>query len=83
MVRFFQEQKKQKNPFLAAYFRLERELRLVLVALRAKEQKRDLEEELKYEDPFDLFVQFILAQKDMETFQPPKEYEEVKVIFEK
>lgn len=67
--------------FLKKYFTLEREIRLVLTALRAKKAGRDLIKELQFEDPFDPFVAAILAQKDAPDYTPPKEYEDLKVIF--
>lgn len=69
--------------FLFRYFTLEREIRLVLTTLRAKEMKRDLLKELQFEDPTDSFVLEILAQKDSAEYTPPFEYEGLKEIFQK
>lgn len=67
--------------FLGRYFKFERELRLVLLALRAKKYGRDLLKELQFEDMQDPFVTGILAQKDSNDYFPPEEYEEVKSLF--
>jgi hypothetical protein len=54
---------------------------LVLTALRAKEAGRDIVRELQFEDPYDPFIANILAQKDSSDFIPPKEYEDLKILF--
>jgi hypothetical protein len=70
-----------KGSFLGKYFALEREIRLVLTALRAKLVGRDVAKELQFEDPHDPFVAQILAQKDAPDYTPPREYEELKTFF--
>ncbi len=67
--------------FLSKYFKFERELRLVLTALRAKKGMRNLVKELQFEDPLDPFVAQILAQKDAPDYTPPTDFEDVKVLF--
>lgn len=67
--------------FLLKYFQFERELRLVLTGLRAKQSGRDLVRELQFEDATDPFVAEILAQKDAADFTPPRDFEELKTIF--
>lgn len=67
--------------FNLKYYRFEREMRLVLTALRAKRQGRDLIRELQFEDPTEPFVAEIIAQKDMNEYVPPQEYEELKTLF--
>lgn len=71
----------KKEGFLAKYFTFEREVALVLTALRAKKTGRDVVRELQFEDPCDPFVADILAQKDAQDYTPPTEYEDLKVIF--
>ena len=83
LSQFFDEKIQKEKGFLSKYFRLEKEIRLILTALRAKEIKRDISYELQYEDATDFFVAYILAQKDMDTFEPPKEYEELKILYKK
>jgi hypothetical protein len=61
--------------FLGAYFRLEREIALLLGAARCIGLKRDLVRELRYEDPTDPFVAYLLAQKDGGSLLMPLEYE--------
>ena len=67
--------------FLLKYYRFEREIRLVLTALRSKKTGRDLTRELQFEDPYDSFVADILSQKDAAEYTPPKEYEDLKTVF--
>lgn len=67
--------------FLGWYFSFERDVRLVLTALRAKRIGRDLARELQFEDPKDAKVAQILAQKDAGDYVPPSEYEDLKVLF--
>ncbi len=68
--------------FIHKYFSLEREVRLIVTALRANLFKKDIVKEMQFEDPKDPFIAHILAQKDMQTYDPPKEYERLKGIFE-
>jgi hypothetical protein len=77
---FFAEGMKEKG-FLGEYFREEREIRLVMSALRAKLTKRNILPELQFEDPTDPIVMHILAQKDMDEYDPPREYEGLKNLF--
>ena len=67
--------------FLGNYYSFEREMRLVLTALRAKKMGRDLIREFQFEDITDSFVADIIAQKDFPDYTPPMEYEEVKTLF--
>ncbi len=67
--------------FLAKYYAFEREVRLVLTALRAKKAGRDILRELQFEDPQDPVIAQILAQKDAPDYTPPMEYEDLKAIF--
>ena len=67
--------------FLGAYYQFEREMRLVLTALRAKKLGRDLARELQFEDVHDSFVMQILVQKDSAEYFPPQEYEDLKSLF--
>jgi len=74
---FFHEETNKETGFLRSYFSFERELRLVLLAIRAKVLGRDLLQELQFEDLTDPLVLQILSQKDAETYDPPSEYKEV------
>lgn len=67
--------------FNLKYYQFERELRLVLTALRAKRAGRDIIRELQFEDPTDPFVAQIIAQKEAADYTPPREYEELKNLF--
>lgn len=80
-VHFFTYAAEEYTGFLKDYFEQEREIRLVLSALRAKKAKRDIMMELQFEDPKDPLVAHIFAQKDMDDYEPPREYEALKTIF--
>ncbi|MBN1915015.1 MAG: DUF2764 family protein [Parachlamydiales bacterium] len=69
--------------FISSYFSFERELRLILLTLRAKKMGRDIVKELQFEDMLDTFIMYILMQKESPTFEPPQEYIEAKEIFER
>lgn len=77
----FRDEQPLLKGFLLKYYQFERELRLVLTALRAKKTGRDIVRELQFEDPYDPFVSDILAQKDAGDYSPPKEYEDLKTLF--
>jgi hypothetical protein len=79
---FFQNELPQAEGFLEQYLRFERDWRLVMVGFRAKVLQRDLAEELQYEDPEDILVAHILAQKDAPTYEPPVWFSNLKEIFE-
>ena len=78
LARFFNEETPNQKGFLQKYLTFEREWRLVLLAIRAKQLRRDVTRELQFEDPTDPFVAQILAQKDSEVYEPPMEYAEIK-----
>lgn len=80
-VSMFSDLQLKLKGFLLKIFRLEREMRLVLTALRAKQVGRDLVRELQFEDFSDPLVMEILAQKDASIFTPPQEYEDLKTLF--
>lgn len=83
LATFFREEIRRATGFFKQYFILERELRLVLAAFRAKKLNRDILPDLQYEDPEDPFVAQILAQKDAPDYEPPEKYEELKSVFDK
>jgi Protein of unknown function (DUF2764) len=60
----------------------ERKFRLVQTAFRAKYLKRDLLEELQFENPEEGFIQQLLVQKDSEKFDPPVGFEQLRPIFD-
>ncbi len=71
------------DPFLKAYLKFEREVRLILTAFRAQKLQADLILELQYENPEEEFIAQLLAQKDAPEYEPPEEYRELKIIFSK
>lgn len=81
-ARFFQKAIETKDTFLREYFTFERELRLVVTALRARELGRDLSKEFLYEDPEDELIQDLLAQKEGLSLELPEKLQELNAIFE-
>jgi hypothetical protein len=80
LARFFNEEIPRQEGFLRRYLQFERECRLVLLGLRAKQLRRDVVRELQFEDPTDPIVAHILAQKDSEVYEPPSEYAQLKEL---
>jgi hypothetical protein len=83
LATFFRSSIQNESGFFKYYLTLERELRLVLVAFRAKKLGKDIYTELQYEDPEEDFIAQILAQKDAQVYEPPEKYEELKPILDK
>lgn len=78
---FFTEEVSRTTGFLHAYLEFEREWKLVMLAIRAKELGRDVTRELQFEDFSDPIVAQILAQKDSEGYDPPNDYLSLKETF--
>lgn len=77
----YREELPKLKGFLLKYYQLEREIRLILTALRAKQMGRDLAKELQFEDPTDPLVAELLAQKDAADIIPPHGFEDLKNLF--
>ena len=82
LAKYFADQITNQKGFLKKYFLFEKESRLILTALRAKKYHFDIAKQLQFEDFYDFFVAYILAQKDAEEFIPPDEYQTLKGIFQ-
>lgn len=80
LSQFFREEIPRQKGFLKRYLSFERGWRLVMLALRAKELKRDVTRELQFEDFSDTLVAQILAQKDAAHYEPPPEWQELKEL---
>ncbi len=80
-VSLYRDEQPNLKGFLLKYYEFERELRLVLTALRAKKSGRDLIRELQFEDVTDPLVADMLAQKEAAEYVPPAEYEDLKTLF--
>lgn len=78
LAHFFADAIATSKGFLKKYFTFEREYRLVMTALRAKQLGRDLVREMQFEDLTDPFVMQILVQRDSAQYEPPVEYSELK-----
>ncbi|MGR3973972.1 MAG: DUF2764 family protein [Candidatus Rhabdochlamydia sp.] len=71
LARYLQEEAQEQTGFLQNYLSFERQWRLILLAIKAKELGKDLEKELQFEDLKDPFILDILAQKDLPVYDPP------------
>jgi hypothetical protein len=78
LIRYFTEESKGQKGFLKSYLLFERQWRLVAAALRAKKMKWEMTRELQFEDFTDPIVADILAQRDMEQYDPPLEFQDLK-----
>ena len=78
LCRYYAEEIPKQTGFLKDLLIFQREIRLVLAALRAKRLKKDIVDELQFEDFTDPIVAQILAQKDMDDYEPPMEYQDLK-----
>lgn len=78
LARYFNEEIPKQKGFLRKMLEFERESRLIITALRAKQLGRDIVKELQFEDPLDPIVAHILAQKDADRYDPPIEYQDLK-----
>jgi len=81
IVSYFSDELQGAKGFVYHYLKFERDLRLVLLALRVKKLKLDLLPQLQFENPDDPLVADILAQKDSPDYEPPEEYQMVKELF--
>lgn len=79
---YFQENIRKSKGFLHRWLSFEREWRLLVVALRAGAMRRDLRQELQYEDPLEDFAALLLAQVDSPSLDLPERYEPIKEIYE-
>ncbi len=79
---YFREEAALSKGFLKEHLIFERKFRLVQTAFRAKYLKRDLLEELQFENPEESFIQQLLVQKDAEKFEPPVGFEQLRPIFD-
>lgn len=82
LVNFFQSTSQLKDKFLYSYMKFERELRLILTALRAKRLGRDLSIEFQYEDPQEELIARLLVFKDSEVDELPESYRDLKSRFD-
>ena len=78
LAHYFAEETQRQKGFLQELLQFQRQLYLVLTALRAKRLKRDILQELQFEDFSDPIVAQILAQKEMDDYEPPLEFQELK-----
>jgi hypothetical protein len=79
---YFAVESKNKNPFIQRYLRFQWYSRLVFVAIRAQALGRNIEEELKYEDPEDPFVQELLQASQEKHFEAPAPFTGLMGLYE-
>jgi len=77
LSRYYAEEIESETGFLKDLLILQREMRLVLAAIRAKKLKRDITQELQFEEFSEPMVAHILAQRDMDTYEPPLDYQDL------
>lgn len=77
LSRYYTEEIKKETGFLKDLLVLQRGMRLVLAAYRAKKLNRDIMDEFQFEEFTDPMVAHILAQRDMDTYEPPLEYQDL------
>lgn len=82
LAAYFKTEIEHADGFLLDYLTFQRELRLVLTALRSKRLGRDVMVELQYEDVDDDLVRQIIAQKDAKDYEPPERFSELKPLFD-
>jgi hypothetical protein len=78
LSRYYAEEIRRQKGFLKQLLIFQRDVRLVLAAIRAKKLRRDVLKEFQFEDFTDPLVAHILAQRDMNTYDPPLEYQDLK-----
>ncbi len=78
LSRYYAEEIPKQSGFLNELLSFQRDVRLVTTALRAKKSGRDITSELQFEEFTDPLVAQILAQKDMDDYEPPIEYLDLK-----
>lgn len=78
---YFDEEIQNQSGTLKKILKLKRNMRLVLAALRAKKMNRDVASNFKLENPDEPLVLDILDQKDAKQYEPPEEYQDLKVLF--
>ena len=78
LAAYYREETKDLNGFLSRYLEFERAWRLVMLGIKSIELRRNLSEELQFENVEDPFVMDLLAQKDAPSYDPPPEYVDLK-----
>lgn len=81
-VYYYKEAVNENSGFIKEIFSTDRSIRLILTALRAKTLGRDVIAELQFEDPQDSLVADIIAQKDSKSYEPPENYQDLKVLYD-
>jgi hypothetical protein len=82
LTAYLEQLRMKGRGFLRWLGEFERQLRLVLVALRARSQGVDLHEAFRFEDPRDPFVAYLVAQRGSEQISAPLGFEEVQRLWE-
>ena len=75
LIKYFETESQKQSGFLSHYAAFERNLRLALLAYRAKRMGRDLAKELQFQDPEDPFIVQLLSLQEAPTYMPPYDFE--------
>lgn len=78
LSRYYEEEIAQSTGFLKSLLKMERDLRLILTAVRAKKLNRPIAQELQFENPHDELMEVIMAGYDL-----PEGYSEFIELYEK
>lgn len=81
LTAYFNKEIRAASGSFKVFLQMERDLRLILAAFRAKKLRWDVFKEMRFQDPEDEIVAQILAQKDAMQYEPPEKYEELKSLF--
>lgn len=82
LSKFFNEEIKKVSGSFKEFLILERNVRLISTAYRAKKMGKDIFLEMQYESPEDEIVSQIIARKDSPQFEFPEKYEDLKPVFD-
>ncbi len=74
---FFDREIEKCSGFLKWFFEFEKYSKIILCGFRCKNMKRDVSEELAFEDPLDPVVSEVFSQKDSPHFEPPSGFEDL------
>ncbi len=79
---YFAIESKNPNPFISRYLTFEWHSRLTFVVIRAQDLGRNIEEELRFEDPDDPFIVELLEAAKDKNFDLPAPYDDLKALYE-
>jgi hypothetical protein len=81
LTKFFNDKIEDEEGFLKKYFSFEKQIKIIILALRAKTFKKDILFELRFEDLKNPLVAGLIAQKDQEKIIVPKKFSKLENIY--